>query len=217
MPKQKDLKRIVRARMQKTGESYTAARLHVVHKKETPPPDYAALAGMSDAPLKKQTGRDWAEWVKVLDAANAAEKPHREIARYVSSLGVRDWWAQGVTVGYERIRGLRAIGQRRDGGFEANKSKTFRVPVERLYEAFADARQRAKWLPEKVGVRSKNANKAMRIAWEDDTPVVLGFYSKAADKSSVAVQHSKLPDKAAADRMKALWTERLNALAELLG
>ena len=26
MPKQKDLKRVVRSRMQKTGESYTAAR-----------------------------------------------------------------------------------------------------------------------------------------------------------------------------------------------
>jgi hypothetical protein len=30
MTKQKDLKRVVRARMQKTGESYTTARLHLV-------------------------------------------------------------------------------------------------------------------------------------------------------------------------------------------
>jgi hypothetical protein len=171
---------------------------------------------MSDAPVKKQTGRDWAEWVKVLDAAHAPEKPHRDIAKYVSSLGVGDWWTQTVTVGYERIRGLRAIGQRRDGKYEANKSKTFAVPVERLFKAFADARQRAKWLPEKIKVRSTNANKAMRLAWDDDTPVVLGFYAKTADRSSVAVQHSKLPDKAAADRLKAMWADRLNALAELL-
>jgi hypothetical protein len=216
MPRQKDLKRIVRARMQKTGESYTTARLHLVRKTETPLPDYAALAGMSDAPVKKQTGRDWAQWVKVLDAAHAAEKPHREIAKYVSSLGVGDWWTQTVTVGYERIRGLRAIGQRRDGKYEANKSRTFAVPVERLFKAFADARQRARWLPEKVKMRSTNANKAMRLAWDDDTPVQLGFYAKTADRSSVAVQHSKLPDKATSDRMKALWAERLDALAELL-
>jgi hypothetical protein len=215
MPKQKDLKRIVRARMQKTGESYTAARLHLVRRKETPPPDYAALAGMSDAPLKKQTGKDWAEWVKTLDAVNAAEKPHREIARLVSSLGVREWWSQTVTVGYERIRGLRAIGQRRGGGFEANKSKTFAVPVERLFEAFADPKQRAKWLPG-VKVKSATTNKRMRVMWDDGSPVELGFYSKANGKSYVSVQHSKLPDKPAADRMKAIWEERLEALSELL-
>ena len=105
MPKQKDLKRIVRSRMQKTGESYTAARLQVVRKQE-PSPNYAGVGGMSDAAVKKQTGRDWTEWVKVLDAVDAAGKPHREIAEYVSSIGTPDWWSQMVTVGYERIRGL---------------------------------------------------------------------------------------------------------------
>src|SRR5438445_11667536 len=104
MPKQKDLKRIVRTRMQKTGESYTAARLQIVKKKEA---DYAELAGMSEAAIKKATGRPWAEWVKLLDAAGASSKPHRDIARHVSSLGVPDWWSQTLTVGYERIRGLR--------------------------------------------------------------------------------------------------------------
>jgi hypothetical protein len=113
MPKQKDLKRIVRSRMQKTGESYTAARLQLIRKKE---PNLAERAGMSDASVKKQTGRTWAEWVKVLDGVQAAEKPHREITQYVSSLGTPDWWTQMVTVGYERIRGLRDKGQRRGGG-----------------------------------------------------------------------------------------------------
>ena len=163
MPKQKDLKRIVRSRMQKTGESYTAARLQLLKKK-----DYASLAGMSDAAVRKQTGRDWAGWVKLLDAANAAEKPHREIARDVSSLGAPSWWAQMIAVGYERIRGLRAKGQRRDGGYEAHKSKTYRVPVERLFKAFVDAKQRAKWLPVKITVRRSSANKTMRIVWDDE-------------------------------------------------
>src|SRR5688572_6082563 len=106
MPNQKDLKKIVRARMEKTGEAYTTARRHVVSKKQEPQIDYAELAGMSDEAVKKATGRDWAAWVKTLDAAQAHEKPHREIAAYVSSLGTPDWWSQGVTVGYERIRGL---------------------------------------------------------------------------------------------------------------
>jgi uncharacterized protein YndB with AHSA1/START domain len=213
MPKQKDLKRIVRSRMQKTGESYTTARLQVLKKKE---PDYAELAGMRDAAISKATGRTWAEWVRTLDAVHAAEKPHRDIARYVSSLGTPDWWSQTVTVGYERIRGLREKGQRRGGGYEASKSRTFPVPVTKLYNAFAKPTQRARWLPVKVDVRAANPNKRMRVKWEDQTTVEIMFTSKADRKSSVALTHQKLPDKSAAEAMKQCWSERLDALAEVL-
>ena len=142
MPIQKDLKKIVRTRMQKTGEAYTTARLHVVSKQ----PDYAELAGMSDAAVRKATGRNWKEWVSTLDAVKANEKPHAEIAEYVHSIGTRDWWSQTVTVGYERIRGLRDKGQRRGGSYEASKSRTFNVPIDKLYAAFSNARLRRKWL-----------------------------------------------------------------------
>src|SRR5215203_4409171 len=150
MPIQKDLKKIVRTRMQKTGEAYTTARLHIVRNKDketAPPPNYAELAAMSDEAVKKATGHDWTEWVKTLDAIQAAEKPHREIARYVSSIGTPDWWSQMVTVGYERVRGLRDRGQRRGGTYEASKSRTFAVPVETLFDAVAKASKRKRWLP----------------------------------------------------------------------
>lgn len=216
MPRQKDLKRAVRARMSKTGESYTTARLYLVRKKETPEPDYAALAGMSDETIESKTGRSWREWVAVLDAEKCAEKPHREIARYVASLGTPDWWSQTVTVGYERIRGLRAIGQRRGGGYEANKSRTFAVPLAKLYKAFANARLRGQWLPEKVEVRGATANKRMRIRMADDTVVEINFTAKGDAKSAVAVQHTKLPDKAAAEKVKVWWAQRFDALSNLL-
>jgi hypothetical protein len=215
MPQQKDLKRIVRARMQKTGESYTTARLYLVKKIESPID--TSVAGMSDAAVKKATGRDWTQWVKVLDAADATNKSHRDIAKHVKSLGTPDWWTQMVTVGYERIRGLRAKGQRRDGNYEASKSRTLPVPVARLFKAFADSKQRAQWLPAKVTIRTKNPNKTMRITWnEDNTSVQIGFTSKGPAKSAVAIQHSKLPSKAAADRAKAMWGENFEALARFL-
>ncbi|HEY6844077.1 MAG TPA: hypothetical protein VI391_07915 [Thermoanaerobaculia bacterium] len=200
MPKQKDLKRIVRSRMQKTGESYTAARLHIVRKKEA---DLAEAAGMSDEAVKKATGRDWTAWVKVLDAAGATSKTHREIVAVVNA---GSWWSQMVTVGYERIRGLRDKGQRRGGGYEAGKSKTFNVPVARLFEAFRNA------LPPDASVKSSTANKRMRILWPDSTTVEVMFLAKSPQKSAVAVTHQKLPDKPAAEKMKAWWGERLNAI-----
>jgi uncharacterized protein YndB with AHSA1/START domain len=220
MPIQKDLKRLVRARMQKTGESYTGARLQLLKKAEPPkiaivPPDYAGLAGMSDESVEKNTGRNWEAWVRLLDAAGAAEKPHGEIAAYVASLGTPSWWTQMVTVGYERIRGLRARGQQRDGGYQATKSRTFNVPLERLYRAFADARTRRRWLGVKITVKSATPEKRMRILWDDGTQVQIGFLAKSSSKSTVAIQHEKLPDRVAAEGMKKAWGEHFDRLAEL--
>lgn len=214
MPTQKDLKRLVRSRMQKTGEAYTAARRQLL--KNTPTPDYARVAGMSDAAVSRRTGRTWAEWVRVLDTARAAEKPHRQIAACVASLGTPPWWTQMVTVGYERIRGLREKGQRRGGGYDASRSRTFNVPVETLFSAFASARVRRLWLPVKITVRTATPHKRMRIIWEDGTPAQLGFTSKGSAKSAVAVQHENLPDKPAADAMKTAWSEYFDRLRQTL-
>jgi len=215
MPIQKDLKRLVRSRMKKTGEAYTAARVQVLKKKE-PAVDYAAVAGMSDDAVRKQTGRNWAEWTSWLDAERASEKPHREIVALVSSLGTPGWWTQMVTVGYERIRGLRDRGQSRGGSYEATKSRTFNVPVQTLFNAFANARTRRRWLPVKITVRTATPHKSMRITWSDDTVVAIGFLPKGDRKSAVAVQHQGLPAKASIDQMKKMWTDHFDRLTELL-
>lgn len=234
MTRQKDFKRLTRARMRKTGESYTAARARLLAKRapvapeaaaEAAPPapdetsvDFAALAGMSDAAIRAKTGCDWRKWVAALDDKGAATWAHRDIARYVQDeFGVADWWAQAVTVGYERIKGLREIGQRRSGAYEANKSRTYAVPVDELFAAWADARRRRKWLPETgVVVRKATAGRSLRLTWPDATSVELRFTAKGDGKSAVQVQHRKLASKADAEARKVYWAERLTALDEHL-
>jgi hypothetical protein len=223
MPTNKDFKRLVRGRMQKTGEAYTTARAHLLKQKPAaavPPPalDYAQLAGRSNAVIKEKTGCTWERWVKALDYAQAYTWSHTEIATYVhEKYKVPGWWTQAVTVGYERIKGLRAVGQRRDGSFEASKSRTFAVPLVRLYRAFHDSRTRGRWLPGvDLTVRTATRGKSMRITWPDRTSVEVGFTSKGPAKSQVAVQHGKLPDRATQTRVKQYWAERLDALREVL-
>jgi len=236
MPRQKDLKRLVRARMKKTGEAYTTARAQVLRKPRrktrpsghtpphlTPPPatarDYSALAGMSDATINEKTGRGWEEWVRVLDQHAAVQMDHSDIAKLVSdTYNVRPWWTQAVTVGYERIKGLRALGQRRNGTFEASKSRTFNVPVATLFEAWSDSALRRRWLDEGgVKVHTATAPKSMRLGWPDGTIVAVWFTAKGASKSVVALAHTKLADRETADRLKTYWTQRLDDLAELIG
>src|SRR5215470_4635421 len=149
MPTNRDFKRLVRARMQKTGEAYTTARSRLLQKKTSVTPEppaptpvaYAKLGGKSDAVMKTNTGHTWEQWVEILDRVSAHQWTHGRIAEHVNQEhNVPGWWAQSVTVGYERIRGLRAVGQRRDGSFEASKSKTFAVPLNRLYRAWSTNR-----------------------------------------------------------------------------
>jgi uncharacterized protein YndB with AHSA1/START domain len=173
---------------------------------------------MSDAAVKEATGCNWERWVWALDRVEAHTWPHRKIAEYVhEKYKVKDWWTQTVTVGYERIKGLREIGQRRGGGYEASKSKTFAVPVARLFRAFHDARLRRRWLDGvDLTVRSATAPKRMRIVWPDASVVEVTFVNKGASKSQVAIQHGKLADRAAITKIKEFWTERLTALGDVL-
>jgi uncharacterized protein YndB with AHSA1/START domain len=239
MTTQKDFKRLVRGRMQKTGESYTAARARIMAssvkrqassadsnghgvvappvaaKPATPKPaDFAKIAGMSDEKVKEKTGCTWERWVWALDAVDAHQWPHSAIAEYISEkYKVPGWWTQMVTVGYERIRGLREKGQRRSGSWEASKSRTVNASLTTLFKAFKQPKQRSAWLPEKVVVRSASPNKSVRMTWPDGTSVQAYLESKGRSRTVVSIQHVKLETRQAADRMKEFWSEHLATLA----
>jgi hypothetical protein len=238
MPRYKDLKRLVRARMKRTGEAYTTARVHIQKKSRTKTPspkaavargtpksatrsiDYAALAGMSDEKLKAKTGCNWERWVYALDRRGADKMSHRDIAALVKQkYKVDGWWSQTVTVGYERIKGLRARGQRRDGSYEAGKSRTYSVPVTTLFDAWSDPAVRRRWLDgQTVKVRTATAPKSMRLDWNGGGGgiIAVGFMPKGKSKSSVALAHTKLPDRETAERLKEYWSDRLTVLGEVL-
>ena len=133
MTEHRSFKRLVRARMAKTGESYTAARAMLLRAEE-PAETGAVKLATSDEKIRQRTGQGWEEWFAMLDESGAAQKPHAEIARWVAAqLGIEPlaWNAQAITSTYELARGLRAVGEKEDG-FSITASRTVAVPVERL-------------------------------------------------------------------------------------
>jgi hypothetical protein len=238
MPQHKDLKRLVRARMRKTGEAYTAARAQIVSRpapraatrpaptsttaavkalSQALPSEYAAIAGMSDEKVKEKTGCTWERWVKALDHYGADQMSHAEIAKLIKAkYKTPSWWTQMVAVGYERIKGLRARGQRRDGMYSATKSRTFDAPVARLFEAWSDPALRRTWMGTGATVRTKTAPRSMRLGLGDGSIVSVGFTAKGRGRSVVAIEQPRLADRAAADRVKADWSEKFDALARVL-
>lgn len=176
------------------------------------------LAGVGSEAVRRATGRAWDDWLKVLDRAGAKAMPHKDIALMLSrKFEVPDWWSQMVTVGYEQARGLRAVNQNA-GGFAATASKTVGAGVGRLFDAWHDPKVRARWLPDApLEVKRATDGKSMRMTWTvGGSSVEIGFSSKGADKSQVAVQHSRLKSAAAVARQKAFWGDALNRLKALL-
>jgi hypothetical protein len=247
MTRNKSFKGRVRARMDKTGERYATARRQLLAKADAKAAPEAGTPGAvqeagtpgagpagrppapvdapevrrpySDEVVRANTGRAWDEWFALLDRWGAAGRPHPEIARWLNEEhGVPGWWAQGVTVAYEQARGLRAPRQRRGGQFEVNASRTVAVPVERLYEAFADPTLRERWLPgAAVEVRTARPARSIRANWDDgSTRLVIAFTARGEAKSQVALVHERVPDAGTADRLKAFWRERMAALKQLL-
>jgi hypothetical protein len=217
MPTQRSFKRLVRARMEKTGESYTAARARLLAAEEPKATEGPALS-MSDDAIRAKTGRGWGEWFDLLDDWGAADRPRAEAVRWLADAhAIEGWNAQAVTVTYERARGLRAVGEHADG-FTVTASQTVAVPVDRLYEAFVDDAQRARWLPAaQLSVRTTSRPKSARFDWGDDgTRVVVAFIAKGDAKSAAALAHERLPDARAAERMKAFWRDGVSALKEVM-
>lgn len=165
---------------------------------------------VADEKVVEATGRGWDDWLRLLDEWDAASRSHAEIASWLHDQhGVDSWYSQSITVGYERVRGLRAPGQRPDG-FAVSASKTIAVPVERLFEAFDDPALRERWLSgAQLHPRRATAPKSARYDWEQGgSRVNVGFDSVTDVKSRVTVSHERLPDAGTAHELKAWWRRR---------
>jgi uncharacterized protein YndB with AHSA1/START domain len=217
MTRHRSFKRLVRSRMEKTGESYTAARAVLLAGAEASPGRQEPPLATSDEAIRERTGRGWEEWFDQLDDWGAADLAHREIARRVASeLGIEPlaWNAQAITVSYERARGLRAVGERSNGAFAVSVQRTVAAPVDRLFDAFVDESLRREWLPEdELTERTATKPRSARFDWGDgDTRVNVTFDRKGQGSGTVTVEHARLADAAEAERFKALWRGRRTAL-----
>lgn len=177
----------------------------------------AKLAGVTAAAVRKATGRDWAEWLALLDAAGAKSWPHSEIALWLHAKHkIPDWWCQQVAVGYEQSTGRR-VKHQKDDGFEVSVSKTIAAPVSNAFEAWRDPLIRELWLPRTpLSVRKATPHKSIRIIWADATTLSVNFWPKGPLKCQVVPQHGKLPSAARAEEMKAYWNDQLEALRVFL-
>ena len=175
-----------------------------------------SVAPVSDEAVRGRTGRTWAEWMRVLDRADAREWTHAEIAKHLAaSHRVSSWWSQMITVGYERMLGRRVRNQRSDG-YSISVSRTLEAPAAAVFRAFHDAGRRARWLgATRFTIRTARAPRTLRVTWEDGrSHLLVTCTPKGTARCVVEVEHTRLASASAAARMKTRWARLLGRLRD---
>ncbi|MEP7165900.1 MAG: hypothetical protein ABI741_14455 [Ferruginibacter sp.] len=175
---------------------------------------------ITDKLVVEKTGKTIETWFNLLDKHGAKQMKHIEIFALINKTGglkpLGEWNHNLLATTYEWDRGLKERGQK-EAGFEISVSKTITVPVNILYNSWADDKLRNKWLKEKITIRKATANKSARITWTDnETTLSIDFYPKGDHKSQVVVQHLKITDSKKASALKIFWGEKLDTLKSFL-
>lgn len=198
---------------------YAAALRTHLNSEPSPANDVSGQPPHSDQAIQDGTGRSWDQWVAAIDAGPGREATHTHIAAWVeANSDVGPWWAQGVTVGYERLTGRRLPGQMPDGTFSVSRSRTFATSEAAFRERFEGDPSRADLSPDIVAIRvSKPGVKAPRYALSDKAAgAELGALQLSVNatgaKTRLTVTHTRLPHFDAAEAWKSFWSAWLDQL-----
>ncbi|MFE6970895.1 DUF4287 domain-containing protein [Isoptericola sp. NPDC057653] len=225
MTTQESFKRRVRERMTRTGEKYGAARRALLARTapSTAPGTapgarpWVSQPDVADDVVRENTGHGWDEWVGLVDAGPGRDAGHTAIAAWVAEQhGVSGWWAQSVTVGYERITGLRVPGQRPDGTFSVSRSRLTDLDPDQLRALLADDDARADLVPGlTLTPRSRPGVRSPRFGVSDGDGahgVLLVSLDPAGRRLRLTATHERIATAAEAEQWKGYWADWLEAL-----
>jgi len=237
------LKKAIRERARKTGESYSAARRQLLKKRapdvpaaapptaQEPAAPRGATGAVSDAACRERTGFGLDHWFAVLDALNT-DIGHTAAARHLREQhGVGAWYSQGITVAWERARGLRQVNQRATGTWEVSVSRVLPRECAVVVAVLRAAEPRQGWLtgaPADLAraLRAGLSAKGSRGLVEKPTGAVLGYRQGASrvewrltargQKAVVSVSHMRIATRAEMEERRGQWRALLDALRAAL-
>jgi hypothetical protein len=219
-------KRVAKKRTGRSAGSSPARRHASGRRRPKPISQVARAGGISSDAVLRATGFAWDHWLAVLDAFDVRAHGHKAAAEFLlREHKVGEWWSQMIVVGYEQTRGLRQKHQKADG-FTVSCSRTIDAPAARVFEAWSDDVQRARWLTGAwLTIRTATPPRSLRMNWNAGeglpaepgaTRIEVNIDAKADGRCQVSVQHTKLPSAADVETLRAFWTRALESLRAIL-
>lgn len=232
----KKLKRKTRERAARTGESYAAARRHVLAQMDDARQERSreaaaearsapATGAVSEARCTEKTGHGFDHWFAVLDRFGAAKEGHTAAATHLREChGVSAWYSQSITVLYERARGLRVLNQASSGSHQVSVSRVLPVPFAVACRFLTEAEARDRWLAEidgemarriteaaEAGVRTKADAAWIRLRWEP-ARIELRISATSDDRSRAVARIEQLPSADAVPPERTRWKSAVDTL-----
>ena len=172
---------------------------------------------IGDEAFVRATGKAPAEWVRIIEESGGGQRSHAEIAGWLAAEhGLDGWWAQNVTVHYERASGRRAPHQKADG-YAVSVSRTVDLEADAIGAWFTHDSLRDRWLdPGLLSLRTLQLGRSARFTVAgSDSRVAIWLTPKPGGRTGVQVQHERLPDPEAVEHWRAFWREHLDRLATI--
>ena len=239
MTEAKKLKKKIRERAERTGESYATARRHVVARQKRQREENTARVAstarratasgtVSEQRCVEKTGHGYDHWFAVLDRFGALRAGHTASARHLlEEHGVSAWYSQAITVAYERAKGARVLGQTSRGSYQFSVSRVLGTDFETARRALTRKRRREAWLDPAAGAVARRLSTALeqtrprsgsgfvelrdRAGDGAEGLVVLRVSARDDGRSEVRVSHEQLADQHNVESFRAQWRALLDA------
>jgi uncharacterized protein YndB with AHSA1/START domain len=186
---------------------------------------------ITSAAAPSATGKSLDAWFAELDAKGGVAQGRRALTDYLfKDKKVDAWWTTTLVVEYEKARGA----VEKDGavkGYNICVTKSVVAAPAKIYDALLDMRA---WMGPKAAIDLREGGafddgdghrgvfkrltpaKTIRFTWEgkghqavEDIEI---RFTVAGAKTSIVLNHNRLPDRAAADGMRAAWAQVLDAV-----
>ncbi|AHZ83978.1 SRPBCC domain-containing protein [Bdellovibrio bacteriovorus] len=190
--------------------------------------------------VEKHTGKNWDQWIKILNDQGAKNLSHKEIVALLGkkAFKMKEWWRQIVTSGYEVHIGRRQEGRNQKGELSATVTRTFYISAEKLWKLLESAEGQAAWLkplsrfkfkPKNVfetedgffgEIRTMREGERLRMSWQDPEwhkPTIVQIYVMGRDenKSMLAFMHDGIKDTRSKAAIRDRWNEAVEALSAM--
>lgn len=210
----------------KSRPSITATQLGKITK----------IGKVSSQSVLKCTGKNWDQWIALLNKANAKKWPHREITMLLKKkYKLSPWWQQGVAMAYELHNGQRVEGRNAHGYYSTVATKTFPLKSEAAWNFLTSETGMDAWLNPlspftwKVGqgfevdggifgeIRTLKHGARARLTWQEAhwlKPSVLQIHvvPREGDKCMLVLQHEKIPSANLKEKLRNQWKAALSNL-----
>lgn len=174
-------------------------------------------------PVERATNRSWDEWLKFMDKIDAKNLDHHQIATKVfyelnGKIDNLGWWTQAVTVAYEQYIGRRVPGQRPDGTFQASVSKSTKLGMKELMDAWVAFAAKDKDVLGLIAGDLRVGGTENRLTWRtkaaDGSTIMMISEPKNNGTASIVIQLLGLQTLELNQEAKEKWSSIVNRFIE---